>query len=59
MFDRDDYGADYMRDTYPWNKMSPEQCNALFDRMGDVLRRRVHLSPIGWASRRASAPKRR
>ena len=37
MFDRDDYGADYMRDTYPWNKMSPEQCNALFDRMGEFL----------------------
>ena len=37
MFDRDDYGADYMRDTYPWNKMSPDQCNALFDRMGEFL----------------------
>ena len=37
MFDRDNYGADYMRDTYPWNKMSPEQCNALFDRMGELL----------------------
>ena len=37
MFDRDDYGADYMRDTYFWNKMSPQDCDALFDRMGDVL----------------------
>jgi hypothetical protein len=37
LFDRDDYGADHMRDTYPWNKMSPEQCNALFDRMGEFL----------------------
>jgi hypothetical protein len=37
LFDRDDYGADYMRGTYPWLKMSPEQCNALFDRMGDFL----------------------
>ena len=37
MFDRDDYGADYMRGTCPWNKMSPEQCNALFDRMGEFL----------------------
>ena len=45
MFDRDDYGADYMRDTYPWNKMSPEQCNALFDRMGEFLSRRVHVRP--------------
>ena len=38
LFDRDDYGADYMAGTYPWNAMSPEQCNRLFDRMGDVLR---------------------
>ena len=37
MFDRDDYGADYMRGTTPWNAMSPEQCNALFDRMGELL----------------------
>lgn len=37
LFDRDDYGADYMRDTFPWDKMPPEQCNALFDRMGGVL----------------------
>ena len=37
LFDRDDYGADYMRGTYPWQKMSPEQCNALFERMGSLL----------------------
>ena len=37
LFDRDDYGADYMRDTYPWPAMSPRQCNALFDRMGEFL----------------------
>ena len=37
LFDRDDYGADYMRGTHPWNKMSPEQCDALFDRMGEFL----------------------
>ena len=37
LFDRDDYGADYMRGTYPWQKMSPEQCNALFERMGALL----------------------
>lgn len=37
LFDRDDYGADYMCETYPWNQMSPEQCNALFDRMGKFL----------------------
>ena len=37
LFDRDDYGADYMRDTYPWPAMSPRQCNALFDRMGAFL----------------------
>ncbi len=37
LFDRDDYGADYMRETYPWHAMSPAQCNALFDRMGEFL----------------------
>jgi hypothetical protein len=45
IFDRDDYGADYMRDAPPWSfgttdpqkTMSPEQCNALFARMGDLL----------------------
>lgn len=37
MFDRDDYGADYMRGTHPWNRMSPEEQNALFDRMGRVV----------------------
>ena len=37
MFDRDNYGAEYMRRTSPWNAMSPEQCNALFDRMGVFL----------------------
>ncbi len=34
LFDRDDYGADYMRGADPWSKRSPEQCNALFDRVG-------------------------
>jgi len=38
LFDRDDYAADYMQGTHPWNKMSPEQCNGLMDRMGEVLR---------------------
>ncbi len=37
MFDRDNYGADYMRDVDRWNKMSLEQCNALFGRMGEFL----------------------
>jgi hypothetical protein len=37
IFDRDDYGADYMRNTFPWEKMPAEQCNAVFDGMGDLL----------------------
>ncbi|MBN2581215.1 MAG: hypothetical protein JXB10_19695 [Pirellulales bacterium] len=37
LFDRDDYGADYMRGTHPWKEMSPEQCNALFTRVGSML----------------------
>ncbi len=37
LFDRDDFGAEYMRGTLPWNKRPPEECNALFDRMGVLL----------------------
>ena len=37
LFDRDDYGADYMRDTFPWDKMPPAACDALFNRVGDLL----------------------
>ncbi len=37
MFDRDDYGADYMRGMTPWPK-SPEDQNELFFRMGTLLR---------------------
>ncbi|MGA2033760.1 MAG: hypothetical protein ABSG68_16015 [Thermoguttaceae bacterium] len=36
LFDRDDYGADYMQGMTPWPKR-PEDCNALFDRMGGLL----------------------
>ncbi len=38
LFETDDFGADYMRDTYPWNRMSPEASCALFNRMGQTLR---------------------
>lgn len=37
LFDRDDYGPDYQRDTSPWNKMEADACNGLFDRMGEML----------------------
>jgi len=37
MYDRDNYGADYMRGTHPWSKMSPEQCNRLFNQVGCML----------------------
>jgi hypothetical protein len=45
MFESDNYGADYMRDMPPWSygttdpqrTMTPEQCNALFNRMGESL----------------------
>jgi hypothetical protein len=36
LFDRDDYGADYMRGMTPWPK-TPKDCNELFDRMGRLL----------------------
>ncbi len=38
LFDRDDFGADYMQGACPWNKMPPEECNELFNRMGAFLR---------------------
>jgi hypothetical protein len=49
LFDRDDYGADYMRDTSPWNAMTPERSNKLFADMGIFLNeaftyaRRLHI----------------
>ena len=38
MFERDDYGAAYMQDTFPWNEMNQEQSNSLFDRFAAVLK---------------------
>jgi hypothetical protein len=37
LFDRDDYGADYLRDTLPMEKMPPEQSNQIFHNMGRFL----------------------
>ncbi|NLS96141.1 MAG: hypothetical protein GXX96_28715 [Planctomycetaceae bacterium] len=37
LFDRDDYGVDYMRGMTPWPE-TLEDSNELFDRMGQVLR---------------------
>ena len=37
LFDRDDYGADYMKDMTPWPK-TPQRCSDLFNRFGAVLR---------------------
>jgi len=37
LYEVDDYGPDYMRLPGPWNRMSPEQCNALFNRFGALL----------------------
>jgi len=36
LFERDDYGADYMRGMAPW-PATPANCNELFDRMGRLL----------------------
>ncbi|MCC6125640.1 MAG: hypothetical protein IT426_11800 [Pirellulales bacterium] len=49
LFDRDDYGADYMRGASPWNTMTPERSNKLFDDVGIFLNeaftyaRRLHI----------------
>jgi len=36
MFERNDYGADYMKDMTPWPN-TPEDCNRMFDRAGNML----------------------
>jgi hypothetical protein len=38
MFERDDYGADYMRGMNPWTQLSREKTNELFNRMGGTLK---------------------
>lgn len=37
MFERDDYGPDYMQGMNPWTELSTEKANELFDRMGGTL----------------------
>ncbi|MBN2021985.1 MAG: hypothetical protein JW809_04260 [Pirellulales bacterium] len=38
LFDRDDWGPDYMIGAETWTKMMPEACNGLFDRTAATLR---------------------
>jgi len=38
LYEVDDYGPDYMRIRGPWNQMKPEECNALFNRFGTLLK---------------------
>jgi len=38
MFERDDYGPDYMDGMNPWTQLSGEKANELFNRMGGTLR---------------------
>jgi len=38
IFERDDYGPDYMRGMNPWPELSQEKANELFDRMGETLK---------------------
>jgi hypothetical protein len=38
IFERDDYGPDYMRGMNPWPQLSPVKSNELFDRMGETLK---------------------
>ncbi|MHC4104159.1 MAG: malectin domain-containing carbohydrate-binding protein, partial [Planctomycetota bacterium] len=38
MFERDDYGPDYMRGMNPWPQLSPVKANELFNRMGETLK---------------------
>jgi hypothetical protein len=38
MFERDDYGPDYMRGMNPWPQLSQEKANELFNLMGETLK---------------------
>jgi hypothetical protein len=38
LFDRDDYGPDYMRGMNPWTELSSGKANELFNRMAHVLK---------------------
>jgi len=38
LYERDDYGPDYMIGMNPWPKMPPDKANELFNRMGSVLK---------------------
>ena len=38
LFERDDYGPDYMRGMNPWTKLSNDRANELFNRMADTLK---------------------
>jgi hypothetical protein len=37
IFDRDDYGPDYMHGMNPWTQLSQKKANELFDRMGSTF----------------------
>ena len=37
IYERDDYGPDYMLGMNPWTQLSTEKANELFNRMGDTL----------------------
>jgi len=36
-FERDDFSADYMEGTYPWNELDDDRSNDLFNRFGEIL----------------------
>jgi len=38
LFERDDFGPDYMQGMNPWTQLSQENANELFNRMGGVLK---------------------
>ena len=44
LFERDDFGPDYMQGMNPWPQMSGEKANELFDRMAGVLKDAFELA---------------
>ena len=46
IFERDDYGPDYMRGMNPWPQLSQEKANELFNRMGKTLKEAFEYAHI-------------
>jgi len=46
IFERDDFGPDYMRGMNPWTQLTQEKSNELFNRMGETLKEAFEYAHI-------------